>query len=138
MLYLHRAKKPETLRKVAEMVATSNPDAILTGTYYIAREENEDGKTIVGCIGLRRRGWHSTELHHLFVIPEERGKGIGKFLVESAEKRVKSPLCCCTIVAENETSISLHLGLGYRVAEEFTNTPTGRRVCFFTKRVQQP
>ncbi|MDR3293191.1 MAG: GNAT family N-acetyltransferase [Clostridiales bacterium] len=49
-----------------------------------------DGKTVVGCAGLRRYGGECAELKRVFVRAEYRNSGIGKELITRIAERAKS------------------------------------------------
>lgn len=124
-----KAKKIRTFNKVRDMLASCNPDAILSGRYYVAVN---DGR-ILGCVGLERISWYLTEIKHLFVREEFRGTGVGRFLVDNATEKVKTPLICCTITEGNDASMRLFSNLGFTIERRFVNTNTGNSVSLLIR-----
>ena len=92
----------------------------------------EDG-VIKGVIGLLWRSWYLTELRHLYVKPEFRRNGIGKFLVQEAMKKIKTPLACCTVRDGNDESLRLFERVGFSVVRGFINPETGNRVSLLMR-----
>ncbi len=124
--------KEATLNKVKELIVGYHPQACLEGRYYVAVKEGK----IVGCISVAKRAWYMTELKHLFVKEEDRGSGTGKFLLEEALKRVKTPLACCTVWSDNERSINLFSGRSFDSGSNFQNHVTDHQILFMVKKME--
>ena len=128
MLEFKRAKGSE-FPEVERLLCTHNPNAVIQGRYYTARE----GGAIKGVVGLLWRSWYLTELRHLYVKPEFRRTGIGSSLVEGALKKVKTPLVCCTVRVGNEESLRLFEREGFAVERRFVNPGTGNTVSLLMR-----
>jgi len=131
-LEFKRVIRETTLGRIQEIIAASHPQACLEGRYYVALK---DGK-IAGCTALVRRAWYVTELKHLFVKEEDRRIGIGKFLVEEAIKKVKTPLVCCTVRSDNERSLNLFTGKSFERVSSFQNSMTGQQILLMVKKME--
>jgi N-acetylglutamate synthase-like GNAT family acetyltransferase len=123
--------RESTFCKVRKLIVGYHPQARFEGRYYVVLK---DGR-IAGCVSLVKRAWYLTELKHLFVKEEERGSGIGKFLVEEALKKVKTPLACCTAMSANVKSIDLFLGRSFEIGSSFQNSMTGHKILFMVKKM---
>lgn len=121
-----------TLGKIKDILAGCHPQACFEGRYFVALK---DGR-IAGCIALVQRAWYVTELKHIFVKEDDRGSGIGKFLVEEALKKVKTPLACCTVRSDNERSTNLFSGRSFERANSFQNSMTGNEILFMVKKME--
>ncbi len=131
-LEFKKVVKKTTLGKIREIIEGYHSHACLEGRYYVALK----GGKIAGCISVAKRAWYMTELKHLFVKEEERGNGIGKFLVEEAVKRVKTPLVCCTVRSDNERSINLFHGRFFERLGSFQNPMTGHQILFMVGKLE--
>jgi GNAT superfamily N-acetyltransferase len=130
MLEFKRAKG-EQLSEVGTIISTYNPTAVIQRRYYIVIEDG----IIKGCVGLIRRAWFMTEIKHLYVKEQYRGQGIGTFLVSKALKRIKSPLACCTVKADNLASLRVFQHFRFTPRERFVNQDTGNRVMLLTRKM---
>lgn len=119
-----------TFLKIMRIIEGYHPRACFEGWYYFALESGK----ITGCICLAERGWYMTELKHLFVKDEYRRLGVGRFLLEEALKKVKTPLVCCTVRSDNEGSIRLFSRNSFELISSFRNSVTGRDVLFMVKK----
>ncbi len=124
--------KDDTLSKIREVIQSYNARACFEGRYYFALK----GGRIAGCICLVDRGWYMTELKHLFVKDGDRGCGIGKFLLEEALRKMKTPLACCTVRSDNEGSISLFSKRSFERINSFRNSMTGHEILLMVRKLE--
>lgn len=124
--------KDDTLNKIKKVIQSFNTRACFEGRYYFALK----GGRIAGCICLVDRGWYMTEMKHLFVKDGDRGHGIGKFLLEEALKKMKTPFACCTIKSDNERSIRLFSGRSFKEINCFRNSVTGHDLLLMVRKLE--
>jgi ribosomal protein S18 acetylase RimI-like enzyme len=120
------------LPELERLLSAYNPNAVIQGRYYMAVE---DGK-IKGFVGVLWRGWYLTELRHLYVKPEFRRSGVGRFLVGNALGKVETPLVCCTVSARNEASVAVFRSLNFLPVRRFHSESTGNEVILHIRQTQ--
>ena len=94
------------------------PGVILRHPHYAIYGENYG---LVGWIGCTRRNGAVFEVRHLTVMPEARGRGIGKAAVEFMIAKIKengAVYCYAVIHEDNAASQSLFLKCGFVLARE--------------------
>lgn len=129
---LKKVTTEEGQQLVEAMVRDYNDDPVFQGIYYVAVDDSGE---VLGCVGLKRRAWFMTEIRHLYVRPEHRNRGIGKFLSAEVLKRVKAPLACTTFKVDDEPCKKILVDLGFMVQETFVNPGTGNTIHFATVKV---
>ena len=72
------------------------------------------GKWVLGAIGLDRQSYTFTEIKHLVVHPEWRGKGLAKHLLKRALGIVSTKMVYATVREDNEPSLKLFESFGFR------------------------
>jgi len=77
------------------------------------------GKWVLGAVGVDRQSYTFTELKHVVVHPEWRGKGLAKSLVDRALKIVSTRMVYCTVREDNIASLKLFESYGFSVAGEY-------------------
>lgn len=77
------------------------------------------GSLLIGACGLEKQSYSLTEIKHLVVKPQWRGKGLGKFLVRRAISISKTPLLYATVRGDNMASRKLFESLGFTVAGSY-------------------
>jgi N-acetylglutamate synthase-like GNAT family acetyltransferase len=85
--------------------------------------ESVDG-AVVACVQLKKVQWYQWEICHLSVAAISEGKGLGKRLVEAAERRATELggiVLQCTIKPENIRSERVFSGRGFRKVSCFFN-----------------
>jgi len=76
----------------------------------------EDGDTLAGCIALKQLESGAGELARLFVRPEFRKKGVGRMLVDHAEREAASlgmPMIVLHTFEGWQAALALYRALGY-------------------------
>ncbi len=82
------------------------------------------GELPVGCVGLRDIGDDICEMKRLFVMPEWRGRGIGKALAkEVIEKAKKIGYVCMRIDTFDDAAKALYASLGFKKIEPYRYNP---------------
>jgi L-amino acid N-acyltransferase YncA len=108
----------EIARQIAEMLNIHNHlaseksarDLLKAETVYVIETH---GKIVIGACGIHRQGYSMSEVKHLVVRPQWRGKGLGKFLVSKAVARSKTPSIYATIRSDNTSSMRLFNSVGF-------------------------
>jgi len=124
-------RREKNRKKIKELLSHYAPDLQIRGRYYVAEK---DGMT-VGIIGLLFRSWYMTEIRHLYVKKEYRGRGIGRTLLKESFKMVNTPLVCATVQADNVVAVRLFTKLGFTCTRKFMNPRTGRMLYLFVRNV---
>ena len=122
-------KREKDNERIRELLSHYAPDLQIRGRYYVA---DNSGET-VGIVGLLFRSWYLTEVRHLYVW--KRNSGVGTKLVQKALQKVKTPLVCATVQADNPGAIRLFTKLGFTVTRKFMNPKTGRMLYLFVRNV---
>jgi ribosomal protein S18 acetylase RimI-like enzyme len=90
-------------------------------------------KELVGVVGLYKIAWHTTEIRCLCVKKERRGQGIGKFIVSQMLERISSPVAIAVVQVDNQPSLKIFQGLGFKQIDVFYNEETGNELYFMLK-----
>jgi putative acetyltransferase len=108
----------------AEMVAPG------VGTFVIARSDG----VAIGCGALRRRDASTIEVKRMYVVPEMRGQGVARQVLDHLENEART-MGAERLVLETgvyqEEAIGLYRAAGFSAVEcfdEYAGTPTS--VCF--------
>lgn len=132
----------DTAQAIADLINTRNK---LTKKYsaekvleaadnYICRFAS-DGH-LVGVVEAKRVQWYQCEIDHLSVRADAEGKGIGTWLLNSAEARaveLKTRVAQCTIRIGNQPSEGLFRKFGYLPTVSFFNVRSGNDVRIYQK-----
>ena len=87
---------------------------------------------VVGTVGIQKVNYYLTEIKHLCVMPNFRGKGLAKKLIRMAVDAVPTSLAISTIRAENESSQAVLKSLGFEQQTAFRSKYDGGEVRLFT------
>lgn len=93
------------------------PGEMLSKNYFVALV---DGKPS-GVIKYEILNWYSCQIEHLSIVPEYKGKGIGKALVKFLLDKKIRPIYFATIYKDNFESIALFYVLGFEKALSITS-----------------
>lgn len=110
---LCRVVRPGTLEEVRGWILAVRPegaDVHLDSVYYVLVVEGRR----VAAVALKRLSWYATEIRHLVVVPEERGKGYGRAAVRFVLEKVRTPLAVATARGDNAASRALFASEGFR------------------------
>lgn len=77
------------------------------------------GKMVIGACGLEKQSHSLTEMKHLVVRPDWRGKGVGKYVAQRALSICDTPMVYSTVRADNESSLRLLASLGFQQAGQY-------------------
>ena len=99
------------------LAAKKSASEILCGhTNYITETH---GKLILGAVGMDRQSYTFTEIKHLVVRPEWRGKGIAKHLLRRAVDITNTKMIYATVRENNEASLKLFESFGFSRAGDY-------------------
>lgn len=103
------------------------------GTYYGYFIKEEDKEKCVGIVCLKHMNFYSSEVKHLYVLPEYRGQGIAKKLVTHATNKgfEHSQIITLTTLETNERSRNVVESVGYKLLKKFEYRIPGRFVCLY-------
>lgn len=132
----------DTAKEIAELINDRNK---LTQQYtaekvleaagnYICRFRS-DGR-LIGVVEAKRVQWYQCEIDHLSVRADAEGKGVGSWLLKSAEDRaveLRTRVAQCTIRVGNERSEGLFRKFGYVPTVSFFNVRSGNDVTVYQK-----
>ncbi len=122
--------------QVAALINSSNKlskkrsvDDIQNGqTNYVVETH---GKWVLGAVGMDRQGYTFTEIKHLAVHSEWRGKGIAKRLLKRALALVTTKMVYATVREDNTASLKLFENLGFRNSGDYA--ANGHRVVLVVR-----
>lgn len=77
------------------------------------------GKLVIGACGLEKQSHSLSEMKHLVVRPDWRGKGVGKYVAQRALNICDSPMVYSTVRADNESSLRLLASLDFQKAGQY-------------------
>jgi len=135
-MFVHGISNGEIAKQLANLLNThnklSNPkrESLLLSSKadYVVETH---GKFLIGACGAERVGYTFSEIKHLVVDPQWRGKGVGKFLVERAMCLTDTPLLFASIREDNKHSMALFESLGFEKKNEYTRN--SHKVIILTK-----
>lgn len=78
------------------------------------------GQWVLGAIGLDRQSYTFTEIKHLVVHTEWRGKGVAKLLLKRALAIVSTKMVYATVREDNEASLKLFESFGFRRSGDYS------------------
>ncbi len=82
--------------------------------------------TVLGCGGVRVLPSGDVELRRMWLAPDARGKGLGRFLLRALENRARALGGRRVVLSVNESlheAIALYESAGYRPTEPFEDNP---------------
>jgi N-acetylglutamate synthase-like GNAT family acetyltransferase len=93
-------------------------------------------KIVIGAVEIKKVQWYQCEIDHLSVHPDVKRKGVGTWLIQKAESRVKelnARVAQCTIRVGNEASENLFKKAGFVATVTFLNEQNGNKVTVYQK-----
>lgn len=97
--------------------AQRSPHDILQGPVNYVVETH--GRWVIGTIGMHRQSYTFTEIKHLVVHPDWRGKDLAKFLLQRALTIVDTKMMYATVREDNAASLHLFESLGFTNSGEY-------------------
>ena len=95
---------------------------------------NEKGEIIAGLTGVTF--WKCLSIKHLWVSEELRGKGIGRALMEAAEKEAMNRGCTLSSLdTYTFQSPEFYDRLGYKLCGQMNDFPEGETRLFYSKKI---
>lgn len=81
---------------------------------------------VLGCGGVRLLPGGEVELRRMWLVPDARGQGLGRFLLRTLENRARALGGRRVVLSVNEAlteAVSLYESAGYRPSEPFEDNP---------------
>jgi RimJ/RimL family protein N-acetyltransferase len=78
-------------------------------TYVVELERDK----VIACAGLIRLNHNTSKIMHICVLPDYRGKGIGKKITQAAMGLCETEFVCMTIREDNAASMALATSLNF-------------------------
>lgn len=104
-----------------ELLERSGKEGTDRGRYY--------GTPGLALARLVKRGWVISEIRDLYVIPEERGKGYGKGLLQYLVQTSQTPVVFLTVREDNDTMRGLCKKVGFKEITKI-RSPQGNSTVF--------
>ncbi len=92
------------------------PELLESKTDYVAETH---GRLVIGAVGVCKTSSALSEVKHLVVREEWRGKGIAKFILEKALSLSATPLLYATIRTDNLRSLALFERVGFTRGQQY-------------------
>jgi ribosomal protein S18 acetylase RimI-like enzyme len=77
------------------------------------------GQWVLGAAGIDRQSYTFSEIKHVVVHPEWRGKGIAKLLLKRALGIISTKMIYATVREDNEASLKLFESLGFQRSGDY-------------------
>lgn len=91
---------------------------------------------MLAAVEVKKVQWYQCEIDHLSVHPDSRGQGIGRGLIEEAERKATqlgARIAQCTIRVGNRESEELFKSSGYTPGATFLNNENNNQVTVYQK-----
>lgn len=136
---------PSTLREAEEIAHLLNTRNHLmqrvSGAYVLRNAKKYVGLTspdgvVMACAQCKQVQWYQSEVCHVSVHPDYEGRGLGKQVVQEAERVALlqgSILLQATIRTDNERSLGLFAAMGFQRVSEVFNPASGNRLVVLQK-----
>ncbi len=132
-MFKHIIDDRETASQIAGLLNKYNGLNTHYSTSLIFDAQNEYivetfGPLVVGCIKVEKQSYNISELKHLVVLPEMRGRGIARALIRAGVLRAESPIIYAMIREDNGFSRRAFEASGFSNTGLYT---TGERDVLF-------
>lgn len=97
-------------------VRRTSQDILHSKTNYVVETH---GKFVIGVAGIQKISYQISELKHMVVRPDWRGRGLGRFVAKRALQICETPLLCATARTTNTASLKALEKVGFKRVEEF-------------------
>jgi ribosomal protein S18 acetylase RimI-like enzyme len=94
---------------------------VLTLPNVVRLKAEADGQLVGFIAGDLRPAQHMAWIATIGVLPDYRGRGIGRLLLEACEAQIHEPLVRLCVRASNKAAIQLYLNSGYQHAGHWPN-----------------
>lgn len=136
-MFVHGISALEISNQIAALINAYNDlgmkrmgcDILNASTDYVVETH---GKYVIAACGMGKVSYQLSELKHMVVRPEWRGKGVGLFVAKRALELCNTPLVYATVRADNVPSLKTLEKAGFAVSGEF---PGGNGPLAFLTRV---
>jgi len=123
---IHPISEQEISEQIAVLLNTYNDlsykrtfsDILQGKVKYIAETH---GKRVLAACGYEHLSYQLSEIKHLVVHPNWRGKGLGRFMVKRCIEIIQTPLLYATVKRVNNSSINVFKSLGFKEACTYFN-----------------
>lgn len=115
----------EISKQIADLINTYSSLALLRTSQSILNGRTKyvvetHGKFVIGVAGIEKVSYQLSELKHMVVHPDWRGKGLGAFVAKRALQICETPSVFATVRTVNEASIRTLEKLEFLRAHEFS------------------
>lgn len=130
--------------QIASLINDGGQLRLHLSVHHILRSQTEyivelDGQKVIGVIGLHKTSPRATELRHLCVRPEYRGRGLGRRLLEKGIENTRTEMVYGIVRRDNEVNVRNNLRVGMTPVAKVQNRLIvfARRKNVYKNRVQR-
>jgi len=103
--------------QIASLINAGGQLRLNLAVHHILRSQTEyivelDGQKVIGVIGVHKVSPQATELRHLCVRPEYRGRGLGRKLLEKGIENTKTEIVYGLVRRDNKVNMRNNLRVG--------------------------
>lgn len=123
------------LNKRNQLVVQYDADRVLAEVGHYLFRTDATG-SVLACLELKKVQWYQFEVSHVTVAPEHEGRGLGRSLVEEAERSAVANgarVLQCTIRDDNTRSKGLFQQCGFTEVSRFYYPVSGNYVTVWQK-----
>ena len=111
-------------------------DRVLASEMRYLFETDQTTGAVTAAVEVKRVQWYQSEILHLSVSADLRGRGLGRKLIARTEELAKenrARILQCTIRADNQASCALFESMQFTHTATFNNVRTGNNVTVWQK-----